>query len=899
MTSMPTAAIPQLHTGEARAEGVSVWRTPRVRSLLALGVVGITGGLVALCAHVYTDLLWYRELGQERAFVTTLGWQVLARGLGGVGTACVVLASLAVATHVMRRRAPVATARNLVAVRRAWRPLITAVAAGCGALAGTSLDDRTWQVLLLWAHRSPFGVEDPLFGRDAGFYVFSLPLQQIVSGWLLGTLAMTVAATLGAYGLLGGRRALRWLVADRRPRSHLLVLASVALLLLAWRVRLDQLALVLADEHSEHPGASYTDVHVRVPLSSALALTGVAAAALCLLAIVRRVRLAAAVLVVVAGVLGVARGEAPGIVQRITVQPQELSRERDHVAQTIVFTRRAFGLDALRERRAPAERVLTAADVEANVRTLDNVPLWDPGVLRPALNDLQSIGRYFRFPSTTVARVRVGGEEQVMTLAARHLDVARLDRNERSWATLHFAYTHGYGVVATRAAAMDAERQPSFAQREFDLRANPLGVREPRIFYGERGSRGPPYLVLDTGRAEVDEPAPGSRAPDYHYPGGGGIPMSDPLRRVAFAVRFHDLKLLLTETVTRRSRMVLRRDARERVTTLAPFLHWDARPQTAVIAGRVHFLLHGYATSESHPYAARVRMGDEHVTYVREAAIAAVDAFDGRVTIYASPEPDPILRSWRAAYPGLFTDAARMPADMRAQLRYPRELFATQSRALETYHAEDATTLWNGSDAWGRPAQLAGPVEAVGEVRFPDPARQVDPDERRENGVTPSSWRMAPDYGLARLPGEQAEQFMLSMPFTPRGGQNLVAYLAGTRDARGRPRLTLLGLPRDRMAIGPTQATRRILANPGVDRRLQLLNRESRDLGRASVNRTVLGRPRVVPVAGTLVFVQPLYLLSAGGGLPALQLVTVVANGRVGYGETLRAAMLRAVRGPG
>jgi uncharacterized membrane protein (UPF0182 family) len=308
-----------------------------------------------------------------------------------------------------------------------------------------------------------------------------------------------------------------------------------------------------------------------------------------------------------------------------------------------------------------------------------------------------------------------------------------------------------------------------------------------------------------------------------------------------------------------------------------------------VIDGRVQFLFHGYTTSASYPYAARVRMGGREVNYVREAAVAAVDAFSGHVSIYAGESDDPILRAWRGAYPTLLLPATRMSPDMRAHLRYPEQLFAAQAKAYATYHAQDPTAFWNGTDAWQQPLQLAGPVERAGDVRFPDPARN------RHAGTKHAGSELRPRYLLARLPGDQQERFMLATPFTPRGGQNLVAYLAGSRDDLGRPRLTLLSLPRDRLTIGPTQATRRILAAPGVTRRLQLLNRESRDLGRASINRTIVGTPRVVPVAGSLVYVQPLYLSAAGEGLPRLDLVTVLVNGRVGYGETLDAALGRAL----
>ena len=330
------------------------------------------------------------------------------------------------------------------------------------------------------------------------------------------------------------------------------------------------------------------------------------------------------------------------------------------------------------------------------------------------------------------------------------------------------------------------------------------------------------------------------------------------------------------------SRIIIRRDVRGRLVALAPFLRWDDRPEVAVVDGRITYLFHGYTTSDAYPYSASVLLGRSRVNYMREAARAAVDAFSGRVSIYAADDADPILRAWQAAYPDLFLSASRMPRGLRARLRYPRALFKAQMDVFATYHALDVTAFWTGSDAWQTALQIAGPIEKAGEVHFPNPERAVDPDERDENGVTSDTWRMRPAYFLARLPGDSRERFVLVTSFTPRGRHNLVGYVAGWVDSHGRLRLTALSLPRDRLTFGPAQATRRILASAGVSERLELLNRETRDLGKAAVQRTVLGVPRVVPLADQLVTVQPIYTSAGGDGVQRLQLVAVHANDRVG-----------------
>jgi uncharacterized membrane protein (UPF0182 family) len=852
----------------------SLWRTPRARSLLLLGTLVAVGAGLSLAAHLYTDLLWYRELGQESVFWTTLKWRILGRGVPGFGTAWFLFINFAVVERVMAARAPARRERRLV------YPVAAVVA---GLIAARWHGDAAWRLLALWSGRSDFGVEDPLFHRDVGFFVFSLPLYQQAARWMLYTLAVTGAATIAAYVATGGLRRAPPYVIVRAARAHLLVLGALALIVLAWRYRLDQFALEVPHRGSAVPGASYTDAHVRVPTFRVLSLLALAGAGACLYAAWRRVSRLAVATVAAFGVLAVAGlSVLPDVVERVDVEPQQLSRETPYIVDAIASTRRAFGLDRIGVRILPGGDRLSRRDVARSRRTVANVPLWDARVLRPLMNDLQSIGRYYSFPSTTIDRYTIAGVEQLVAVGARQLNRGRLRPDARGWAHDRFAYTHGYGVVAARVGRTDAEGRPRFPEQGFGSGSSALGLREPRVYFGERPGVSPPYIVVRTRRAEVDEPISGSRTPGYHYGGTGGIPLSNPLRRLAFSARFGDARLLLTETVDSGSRIILHRNARDRLRTLAPFLRWDAHPQTAVIDGRVQFLFHGYTTSRDYPYAAPVTVGRDRVNYMRAGAQAAVDAFSGTVRIYTT-DPDPILRAWQAAYPSLFLPASRMPAEMRAHLRYPKALFAAQIDAYATYHADDPTGFWNAADAWQRPLELAGPIEGAGEIRFP----AAGPDRAHRE--------IQPDYLYARLPGDPDERLMLVTPFSPRGRENLVAYLAGTVDASGRSQLSLLSLPRDRLTVGPSQATRRVLANPAVSRRLELLNRESRDLGKAAVTRTILGVARSVPIGRTLVHVQPVYVVAGGDGAPRLQLVTVYVDGRVGYGRDLAGALRRAV----
>jgi uncharacterized protein len=881
---------------EAFGVRASLWRTPRTRALLLLGTVGLTIEAIKLLAGIYVNLLWFNELGQRSVYWTTLKWKIIAGGVTGFGTAFFLLLNFAVVERVMVKRARTTELPRPIAELWRFRQLVyPAVAVSCGLAISRSRSGPGWQQLILWTHRSPFGTQDPIFHRDIGFFVFSLPLYQQVSEWLLEMLFLAGLCTVGAYVIAGGLRFARPLSMGSAIRAHLLVLGALFLFVVAWRLRLEQFGLVLPHDHAPVPGASFTDVRVRLPALRILMGMALVASGLCLYATVRRFPFRPLMAAAAIGAVAIAGASfAPSVIERYAVQPQALSRERPYVVDAITSTRRAFGLDRIRVRPFSDNRGLTDTELAANRSTVENVPLWDDNVLRASMNELESLGSYYRFGRPTVDRYTIGGVPHVMTIAARQLDLSRVALSAKGWANKRFAYTHGYGVVAVGAAGTDAQQFPSFAQREFDSPDNPLRLYQPRIYFGARPNADPAYLVVPSKRGEVEQPTAGTQTPTYHYDGSGGISLSSPLRRAAFAAHFGDLRLLLSGTITNRSRIILRRDVHQRLQTLAPFLHWDARPQTTVIGGRVTYLFHGYTTSPDYPYSARIGLGSGQVNYIREAARAAVDAFDGRVLIFAAEPADPIMRAWQAAYPTLFRPAWEMPSAMRAHLRYPTELFKAQLAVYVTYHASDPDAFWTGDDTWTQPLQLAGPVEAAGEIHFPDPQRLVDPDERR---AAVQAWQMRPQYLLARLPGQATEHFMLVMPFTPRGRHNLVSYLAAWVGDDGRLQLTLLSLPRNRLTVGPAQASRRIISTPAVNARLQLLNRESRDLGNAAVLRTILGAPRIVPVGNQLVEVQPAYVSAGGDGIPKLQLVTVYANGRVGYGRSLETALRLVVRG--
>jgi uncharacterized membrane protein (UPF0182 family) len=864
------------------------WWQPRLRAVVVFGALGMAAVLARIAAHLETEAMWFHELGQDRVFWTLFVGRWLAGSLTGLGTTAVLLVNFWFAERSAPPEGRLPGGRR--ASKRLRRILLSAqlvVSAGLGLAVSRAVVLADWQHLLLWLHRRDFGVTDPLFHKDVGFFVFSLPLYENVARWLLMTTAIALVCAFATHAATGAIRTKPAPIsATRAAHAHVLGLGALLLALVAWQHRLSQFALELPRPGETVPGAGYTAVHVELAWLQVLVVVTLAAAAMLAFAAVRRswsVPAVALALIAVAELVNPA--VLPSVVQRFVVEPQTLSRERPYLAHTLALTRRAYDLDRVADLPVPANAAISNGELRANRDVIQNIQLWDTAVLRPEIAQQQAIGSYYGFPKITVDRYQRAGKPEGMIVAERELDLSRLDPSGRTWANDKLAYTHGYGLVAVPAgdAGVDDQGKPRFVTSEFAAGRPPAELREPRVYFGVQPRRAQPWVIVRSRRREVEKPLPGgSRQPDYHYSGGAGISMSSPMRRALFALRFGDLNLLLSETLGAHPRILLHRDVGERLRSLAPFLHFERRPEVIVVGGRIMFLAHGYTTSDSYPYAARIRaLGGTELNYLRASVVATVDAFSGAVTMYPTDTDDPIMGAWQAAFPTLFTPVERMPADVRAHLRYPRELFDAQARIWASYHIKDVDDFYTKADAWKRPAEVSGPIQRLGNLRNSPTAGRQAP-------------QLHPDYVLGRLPDQRGEQFMLTTMFTPYSEENLSGYLTGTVDALGRPSLTQLSLPRSRRVLGPSQVTRQILASPGVSGRLRLLNQETTDLGARSVNIVEISDPRVVPIGDSFLYVQTIYVSARGSGAARLRLVAVFLNGRVGYGKNLDDALRSA-----
>jgi hypothetical protein len=873
---------------------VAARRPPRRWTLAVLLLAFLALAAVGSVSRFYTDLLWFREIDKTALFWGMLRTKAVIGLLAGLGTAAIVGVNLWMVERLAPRYGLSVVARPQVERARAvlspyLRPLRIGIAAFLGLVVGLQASGL-WESFLLWRNRVSFGQRDALFGRDVSFYVFELPFLRAVFGWLFTTLVLTTLLVAAGHYILGGIRpqAETNRIAPQ-AQSHLSVLLGIIVALKAWGYWMDKYQLLFSSR-GVVAGASYTDVKAQLPALEVLFWVALICAALFFVGARRgglMVPLISIVLLI--GVSLIMGGIIPAIFQRFRVEPQELARERPYIEKNIDATRKSFNLDAVKTQPVPASDDLTAQDLQVNRPTLDNIRLWDPEVLRPGVRNLQAIAQYYNFTDVDVDRYPIGKDQRQVMISVREVDPNGLAPSARTWQNLHLAYTHGYGMVAVQVNTADAGGQPDFIVKGFNPEQSDIPVEEPRVYFGEPPPSAPQFVVANSAQGEYDSPSlSGETTSLFNYKGTGGVQLSDMARRLAFAVRFRDVNLLISGNIKNDSRLMFNRDVRERVEKAAPFLQWDGDPYAVVVDGRIKYVRDGYTTSNNYPYSQRIDFGDAARrteigsrgvatvgNYIRNSVKAVVDAYTGDVTLYAFDEQDPILKAWRKAFPSLFAPASDISPSLRAHLRYPEDLFSIQTWIYASYHIGNPDDFYSKEDFW------ALPDDRSGEIRRADTTGGL---------AAATSVKARPYYLLTKLPKGSGPEFVLVMPFTPNGKENMVSYLAAQSDKDNYGKLTLFSLDRARTILGPTQVNARILATPAVSSQLTLLNQQG--------SQVILGNLLIVPVDESLLYVQPIFVQSsAPNSFPLLQRVAVFYNNEVGFADNLGDAIREVVTG--
>jgi uncharacterized protein len=858
---------------------------------ILIAIVVLLGSLRSL-AGLWTDQMWFSSVGKESVFSTLLGIKVGLAVVFGVLFFVGLFVNLLVADRIGRTAVFEAPEDEMVrrfqlAVRPYAKRIYALVAVVLGLAAGIAAIGQ-WQSWLLFSNAQSFGRTDPQFHKDVGFYVFELPFIEFIISWLFVSLVIMAIITSVLHYLNGGIRGQR--VRPRvRPavKVHLSVLLAMMALVKAVGYYYGRYRL-LTSTSGYVEGATYTDVHARLPAIELLFWLSLLAAAILLVNIWRQgwtlPVVALGIWVFVALIVGVAY---PAILQAIKVTPAQSSLELPYISRNIAATRAAYGLNQVVEKPFAGSTDLNAQSVSDNAQTLANIRLWDPDpqISQQTFQKLQGLRSYYSFNTLGVDRYAIGGQLTPTLAGVRQINPADLPAT--SWVNTHLVYTHGTGMALAAANQVQGNGNPVFGVYDVPPVSSSgyPATLQGGVFFGPSQ---PGYVVVNSKQLELDYQTSAGVNVQNHYQGTGGVRLNGFLRQAAFALRLGDFNLLISNLITDKSRIMFVRDIGTMAQKATPFLSFDANPYPVLVGGHIDWVLDGYTTSAGYPYSQNVGSMQlpqgsglpSSYNYVRNSVKLVIDAYSGQMTYYDVDATDPMLRAYAAAFPGLFKAGSSMPSELRAHLRYPEDLFAAQAATYGRYHINGAAAFYNAGDAWVL-SQTAG--------AGPPSQTLALTTQTNAQGVTISSGaqRMAPQYQVQALPGTTQQSFVVSEAYVPastgNNTQNLAAFMMATSDPTNYGRITVYVTPSGQSITGPVMADAQIQQNTTVSSVITPLDQHG--------SAVLLGNILMVPINNSMIYIRPLYVTSAGNPLPQLKYVIAVYDGHVGIESTLQAAL--------
>jgi uncharacterized membrane protein (UPF0182 family) len=822
------------------------------------GSVIVVGSIIAVLvtffvfSRFFVDLLWFSSLGYRGVFtvswLTVLAVFVVAMGLSFaillLNGLVAVSAASGPANQPQSFRIIGRSAQGLPEVIELsldslpLRLIVAAVALIISIFIGVA-QTGNWDAFLKWYDAVPFGRSDPLFGNDLGFYVFSLPVYELLNDWALLVIFLSGIISVVIYlarGAINYQQSGLPAVSSAAMR-HLSALLSCYFLAKAADYFLQRYDLLTSNNGIVF-GAAYTDVHLRLPLLVALVGAALIAAALCAYNIWQRnIRLPIVAAVIVFAVVLV-QTLVPGAFQSYWVKPDELKLESRYIASNIEFTRYGFGLDHITTASFPAKGKLTPEVVAANQATIQNIRWWDPRPLTDTYRQLQEIRLYYDFHDIDVDRYTIDGSYRQVLLSARELNQSKLPVDAQTWINQRFKFTHGNGIAMNPVNRFDDEGLPVFYVKDIPPVGPPeVKIDRPEIYFGEETRN---YVVVGGGTKEFDY-AQGQENVYNVYNGRDGVSLASLWRRALFAWYFSDFKLLISDNVTATSKILLRRLIQDRIQRIAPFLRLDRDPYLVVNGGRLIWMQDAYTVSDSLPYSQLTG----NINYIRNSVKIAIDAYDGNPIFYIADPKDPIVLTYQRIFPTLFQPIEAMPETLRKHVRYPEDLFTIQAGVYGTYHMKDPEVFYNKEDLWSFP---------------------------KENHKTQNT-TMQPYYTIMKLPGEQHEEFILMLPMVPNNRDNMIAWLAARSDGPNYGKVIEYAFSKEKLIYGPAQIEARIDQDTTISQQLSLWNQTG--------SRVIRGNLLAIPIDDTLLYVEPLYLSAESRQLPELKRLIASTGDRV------------------
>ncbi|RQD72632.1 MAG: UPF0182 family protein [Tindallia sp. MSAO_Bac2] len=786
--------------------------------------------------YFITDFQWFRDLGYEDVFLKKIQTQLM------LGIPIFVISGFLYYYYLRfmknRYEKKVASYQQVISNKTINRWLL--VPATFMAIAtSVSIAGNYWWQILQFRHQVPFNATDPVFGRDIGWYFFTWPLLREVLGTLITLLFLLVIVTAFFFGamLMLRRPTLVEVTEGEDPRTQMLkrflsfaagnlvVLGTLFFLATAARYFVSLYEILYSPQGAVY-GASYTDLHVNLPLYRVQMAVSIAAALFLLVGYKKKMpKLMAAAPIILLVVSLVGQIAASGV-ERFMVEPNVLARETPYIERNIEYTRKAYGLDEVRQLEFDVDYRLTREDLDNNPETIKNIRIND---YRPALesyNQLQAIRPYYQFNDVDIDRYTINGEYRQVFLAARELNMERISESAKTWLNMHLKYTHGYGAAMSPVNQVTAQGQPELFIRNIPpVSIIDKEITRPEIYFGELTNH---YIIVNTDEMEFDYPM-GQDNAETRFEGDAGIPLRG-FNRLLYAMRERNPRIFLSGSISGESRIIFDRNVMERVTKIAPFLHYDEDPYLVIDEGRLYWIMDAFTLGEEYPYSTPYI--DNRYNYVRNSVKVVVDAYHGDTSFYIAEPEDPLIQTYSQIFPDLFQPLEVMPEGLQQHIRYPQEIFDIQTVVYERYHMGNPSVFYLDEDLWN-----------IAQERY---SGQFQPVESQ--------------YMIYKLPEEDQEEFLLSVPYTPNRLNNMTAMLVARSDGEHYGELVLYQMPKDRNIYGPRQIEARIDQNETISQSLTLWGEGGSEV--------IRGNLLVIPVENSLLYVEPLYIRAANSESP-------------------------------
>ena len=813
-------------------------------TLLFTGVI-LLFIILNIAKSVYTDWLWFDALGYKDVFATRIFTRLWLFFAGAGVFIAFFWSNIYLAQRLAGRDEPsvlppetILLIRSLTRVGIFFFMIVFALVFG-------SVASNQWEHMLLFKEAQNFvdltgaAISDPLFGHNPSFYIFDLPFLRFLQTWFLGIVLLLLLGAVAIYGVGYSLRGFQWAF-PKTVKLHVGILVALLALNVTWSYWFDINELVLASRGLSGTlfGASATDANATLfslrfmmGLTSFLAIVAVASA------FAKHWQVPAGAFGVWAVAAIVALAIYPAAYQRLTVQPSELAQETQYIEDNIAFTRAAYGLDRIETRKFEIGEDLTADDVIGNSEVVDNIRLWDHRPLRDTYNQIQFLRPYYQFVDVDVDRYLIDGRVQQVMLSARELAPENLPGAAQNWVAQRLQYTHGFGVAMSPVTDFTEEGRPEFFLKDIPPKGV-MPVDRPEIYYGERSRS---YVIVNSNVPEFSYPTADDTPVFTSYEGDGGIKLNSFIRKAAFSWRFGEFNILISGEISDESKIQFARTVPARVSKLAPFLSLDSDPYMVVADGRLFWVQDAYTTANRYPYSRRIGNG---LNYIRNSVKVVVDAFHGTVDFYVMDEDDAVLKTYERIFPDLFKPLSEMPPSIVDNLRYPEDLFNIQEEVYRAYHVTDPRVFFTQEDLWSRPSEIFYGVPQ----------------------------RMESYYVNMPLPGETEAEFLLLVPFTPLNKPNMIAWMAARNDGEHYGELVAYTFPRDRQIDGPQQVEARMNNDPRISQQFTLWGQQGSQI--------IRGNLIVIPLKGSLLYVEPVYLQASTLNFPELKRVIVVIGDR-------------------